>query len=119
MLLIVEDDREIRELLSEVLADEGYRVREARHGREALDLLQDDRAELPSLILLDLMMPVLDGLEVLDALAASERLRRIPVIVATAAPEKAVGRSFTAIVKKPYVIGTLLEEIRRHGGARR
>lgn len=113
-VLVVEDDAEIRTLVVEILADEGYRVREAIHGREAMAILEEQGGALPSLILLDLMMPVMDGLEVLDALAASERLRRIPVIVTTAAPDKAVGRALVTVIEKPYEIAELLEEIRRY-----
>jgi CheY-like chemotaxis protein len=109
-VLLVDDDDEIRTLLSALLTDEGYGVREAMDGREAMDILQAE-GELPALILLDLMMPVMNGLEVLDELALSERLREIPVIVMTAAPEKAIGRG-RAIVQKPFDITTLLREIR-------
>jgi CheY-like chemotaxis protein len=115
-VLVVDDDDEIRTLVSELLADEGYGVREAAHGREALSLLEGDEAELPSVILLDLMMPVMDGREVLERLAASERLRAIPVIITTAAPDQAEGRTFAALVRKPFEIEALLEEIRRHDG---
>ena len=110
----MDDDAEIRALACETLADEGYRVREAVHGREALAVLEEVGRPLPALILLDLMMPEMGGLEVLDALAASERLRHIPVIVTPAAPAKAAGRSFPSVVEKPYDIAALLEEIRRH-----
>lgn len=115
-VLIVEDDDEIRRLVSEVLADEGYGVCEASHGRQAMDLLESGAAR-PSLILLDMMMPVMDGAEVLDQLAASERFRGIPVVVTTAAPNKAVGCVYAAIVEKPYEVSTLLEVIRRYEGA--
>lgn len=111
-VLVVDDDDEIRTLLGALLTDEGYAVREANDGREALDLLHED-GDLPSLILLDLMMPVMNGLEVLDELAASERLRDIPVIAMTAAPDKAVGRPFAAVVEKPFEITVLLDEIRQ------
>lgn len=116
-VLVVDDDDEIRTLLGAILEDEGYGVREASDGREAMDVLHDG-AELPAVILLDLMMPVMSGLDVLDALAGSERLRRIPVVVMTAAPEKAVGRAFAGLIQKPFEVGTLLHEIRRfEGGA--
>ena len=115
-VLLVDDDDEIRELVSELLADEGYRVREAIHGREAMDMLEASGHGLPSLILLDLMMPVMNGMQVLDELAASERLRHIPVIVTTAAPDKAVGRPIASVIEKPYAITALLDEIRRYEG---
>jgi len=115
-VLVVDDDEEIRALVSEVLVDEGYDVRQATHGREAMDMLEESGQGLPSLILLDLMMPVMDGLEVLELLAASERLRHIPVIVTTAAPDKAVGRPIASVIQKPYGITALLEEIRRCEG---
>ena len=59
-VLIVEDDESIREMMRHVLEIEGYSVSIANNGKEALDSLNQD-SDLPSIILLDLMMPVLDG----------------------------------------------------------
>ena len=71
-VLIVDDDEEIRGVLRDMLNDEGFEVRTARDGREALDILQQ---EGDWIILLDIMMPNIDGHEVLRQLQANQRLR--------------------------------------------
>lgn len=81
-ILVVEDDSDIRETLQQVLELEGYRVATAANGHEGLAALET--GERPSLILLDLMMPVMSGAEMLDHLRTDERLADIPVVVVTA-----------------------------------
>jgi CheY-like chemotaxis protein len=85
LVLVVDDDIDIREALAEVLEDAGYRVAAAANGAEAWEYLHS--RPLPSLILLDLLMPVMTGPEFLTQLLASERLARIPTIVMTASPQ--------------------------------
>lgn len=80
-VLIVEDDAATRELSRRVLSRDGWQVFEAENGRVALDRLPEAK---PDLILLDLMMPVMDGFELLDKLRYSEEWREIPVVVMTA-----------------------------------
>src|SRR5687768_1184531 len=80
-VLVVDDDSDIREFVSVLLGCEGYQVREASHGREALDTLEHWH---PDVIVLDMRMPVMDGAAFLDAQQASPRLRQIPVIVMSA-----------------------------------
>jgi hypothetical protein len=80
-VLVVEDDAPTRELLVRVLEKRGWRVAEARNGREALDAVA--RLE-PRLVLLDLMMPEMDGFEFLESIRRTEMGRSIPVIVLTA-----------------------------------
>jgi PAS domain S-box-containing protein len=80
-VLIVEDDPATRELLERLLASEGWAVASAENGRVALEALEH---HTPSLILLDLMMPVMDGCEFATELRRRERWREIPVIVLTA-----------------------------------
>jgi CheY-like chemotaxis protein len=84
-VLIIEDDAGVRSSLAEVLRDEGYDVLLASDGHEALALL--DRADAPSLILLDLMMPNMDGVEFRARQLADERLAKIPIIVISARPD--------------------------------
>jgi len=79
--LLVEDDPDAREMMARALVKEGWEVSEAGNGREALDILADLS---PQLILLDLMMPVVDGFEFLTALRARPECQDIPVIVVTA-----------------------------------
>ena len=78
-VLVVEDDAALRKSLLEFLEDEGYRTLHAENGRQALDLL--DRIEPPSLILLDLMMPVMDGWAFLAAREAAGRQAEVPVVL--------------------------------------
>ena len=80
-VLIVEDDADLRALLRRLLEQAGYGVLEAAHGRAALDQV---RAGHPGLIVLDLMMPEMDGFEFLEELRRDEGGRAIPVIVVTA-----------------------------------
>jgi CheY-like chemotaxis protein len=80
-VLIVEDDDLVRGMVADVLADEGYEVREAANGRRALVLLGE---WLPHLILLDLMMPEMDGYTFRAKQLQSARLARIPVIIMSA-----------------------------------
>lgn len=80
-VLVVDDDPAILDLHSRLVRQIGCQAITARNGREALDVISQTR---PDLILLDLMMPVMDGFAVLDALQAQETLRNIPVIVLTA-----------------------------------
>jgi signal transduction histidine kinase/DNA-binding response OmpR family regulator len=80
-ILVVEDDEEQRQLVLAILRSRGWRVREAANGRLALDAIA---AELPDVILLDLMMPEMDGFELVAALQAKAAWREIPVVVVTA-----------------------------------
>ena len=80
-VLVVEDDEDQRQLMRTILGARGWAVREAANGRLALDAIT---AELPDLILLDLMMPEMDGFELVAALQANAAWRAIPVVVVTA-----------------------------------
>ena len=80
-VLVVDDDRDIREAIAEILRDEGFQVREAKNGADALEQIA---AEVPDVMLLDLMMPVMNGWEVMA------RVRRerstLPIVVMSAVP---------------------------------
>jgi CheY-like chemotaxis protein/anti-sigma regulatory factor (Ser/Thr protein kinase) len=80
-VLVVEDDEATRAMMRRILENEGYSVTEAAHGRVALDRV---RERLPDLIVLDLMMPVMDGFEFMSELRKVEAWRGVPVIVSTA-----------------------------------
>ena len=82
-ILIVEDDADTREMLERFLQLEGFDVRTAANGQLALEALEADSS--PSVILLDLMMPVMNGWQFREAQAGHPKLSRIPVIVVTAA----------------------------------
>jgi CheY-like chemotaxis protein len=84
-ILVVEDDDDVRSVLQELLAEEGYSTAGMSNGRVALDWLRSS-PDAPSLILLDLMMPQMDGWEFLVRLDQEETLRRIPVAIMSAHP---------------------------------
>src|SRR5260370_35631662 len=80
-ILIVEDDLDIRDALQEILEDEGYLPYAAANGAEALEVL--DRVPKPGLVLLDLMMPVMDGYQFLEIFRANPEFSAIPAGVVT------------------------------------
>src|SRR5688572_11919046 len=82
-VLVVEDDRDVRESIVEVLEEEGFAVTAAANGAEAIEQLRQSTA-LPGLILLDLMMPQMDGLQFRDAQRQVKDWASIPVILMTA-----------------------------------
>jgi CheY-like chemotaxis protein len=109
LVLVVDDDPDILEAICEILAMEGYRVAQARHGAEALARVA---AERPDLILLDLMMPVMDGVAFAEALR-TRHPGGIPTLVisADANPERAGGLQARAFLAKPFDLETLLAQV--------
>lgn len=114
-ILLVEDDEALREALREVLVDEGFGVECAANGREALEHL--DRGAAPDLIVLDLVMPVMDGWAFRDAQRRTPRLARIPTMVLSASfpPDSPRMRSLDAqaVLSKPVSIDRLLRAMQR------
>jgi two-component system alkaline phosphatase synthesis response regulator PhoP len=103
-ILVVEDERDIRELVRFHLEQGGYAVREAETGESALALVEVER---PALMILDLMLPGIDGLEVCRRLRAAEATRTLPIIVLTARAaevDRVLGLEFGAddYVTKPF-----------------
>jgi hypothetical protein len=80
-VLVVEDDEAARGVIRRALERDGWLVREAQDGREALDLVA---GEVPDIVILDLMMPKMDGFQFVSELRRSERGRQVPVVVVTA-----------------------------------
>ena len=112
-ILIVEDDPSIREALRETLETEGYRVECAEHGQAALQHLA--RAELPCLILLDVMMPVMDGIAFRSAMLQDARLAKIPVVVITAGGAQLASRvSASKVLHKPVRMKVVVDAVREH-----
>jgi len=114
-VLVVDDDAEVRQLLRRMLESEGFAVVEAENGRVALERL---RGEPPSLILLDLMMPEMDGFEFVAELRRDEGWRAIPVVVITARDlsrddrERLNGHVEKILQKGTYDRDQLLAEVR-------
>lgn len=111
-VLVVEDDNPIQHLLVDILEEAAYGVQTVRLGREAVSKA---KATTPDLILLDLMLPDLDGNGVLDLLAHDTRLKKIPVIVLSAYPQL-LRRTpqVRAVVAKPFDIVELLNAVEEH-----
>ena len=110
-ILIVEDNQPIRDTLRMMLEMEGYAVTTASNGREALDKLKE--IERPCLILLDLMMPAMNGWEFLEAQRADIHIATIPVLVTSAGIEKDSISSIAGFLKKPLEMDTLLAFVKR------
>lgn len=114
LVLIVEDDAEIRMALADLLECSGYLVAQAQHGREALDLLH--AGPRPAVILLDIMMPVMNGWSFRAAQRADPQLASIPVVVLTAmgrAEETGRELGAHAALSKPFEIADLLDLLGR------
>lgn len=116
-ILLVEDDPALSESIAELLADAGYVVATAPHGAAALDYLHTNAA--PHLILLDLMMPVLDGFAFRRAQLRNRTFARIPVIVLSAIwrNEQVCSIGAADWFTKPADIDSLLEAIARFSRA--
>ena len=116
-VMIVEDEADAREAMVELIEDEGFPAVGAVHGQEALEMLKSGTR--PSLILLDLKMPVMDGWGFCEALAADERLASIPVAILTASaiydtlPHR---RNGAGLFTKPVDFQRLLSLVRRFCG---
>jgi CheY-like chemotaxis protein len=115
-VLVVEDDTDLRESLSQALRDHGFGVTSATNGREALDLLH--AGVKPSVILLDLMMPELNGWQLAAALRKESRLSRIPQVVISAYMDE-TEQAVLALpeddcLHKPFHLRILIEALERH-----
>ena len=109
-VLIVEDDVDIREAMQEILEAEGYRACSAANGAEALRLL--DRVHKPGLVLLDLMMPVMDGHAFLEVFRSNPKFADVPVVVVSAGI--IVAPSINGFIKKPFDSDQLLRAVSKH-----
>jgi CheY-like chemotaxis protein len=110
-VLIVDDERPIRDLLSVVLRDAGYRTTAAVHGAEALAAVAEAR---PDLVITDLMMPVLGGAELCRRLKAAPATREIPVVLMSAVvPGPEPTEAADAFLRKPFDLVELEALVRR------
>jgi CheY-like chemotaxis protein len=113
-ILVVDDDTEIQLTLREVLEEEGFAVEVAGNGAEALERL---RVFSPSLILLDLMMPVMSGAKFRELQLAQASLAAIPTVLITAdsrAHDVARDLGVTELIPKPIGLSELLEVVRHY-----
>ncbi|HEV2146080.1 MAG TPA: response regulator [Longimicrobiaceae bacterium] len=115
-VLLADDERLLHSVLQDVLEVNGFAVLHALDGRQAVQLAQEEK---PDVILMDLMMPVMDGMEALEHLREDEDTRGIPVVAITAdvlgrSREDMLGHGFDGYIPKPFTAGQLLGEIARH-----
>lgn len=111
-ILIVDDEMHLARILQFTLQHEGYEVAVAYDGQEAIEKVEKER---PDLIVLDLMLPILDGYKVCNFLKGDERFRNIPIIILTARDlsreriEEPIMADF--FMEKPFNTGRLIEKI--------
>lgn len=116
-VLLVDDDPGCRQLLTAIFRASGIEARSAIHGEDALAQLRE-ASRLPSLILLDLSMPVMDGRAFRAAQVADERLRSVPVLLLSACHdlERCAVELGVPYLEKPVHVRELVELARRHAG---
>ncbi len=107
-LLLVDDERPMREFLAQALEDSGHRVLQAFHGRHALTVLAAGGPERPDLVLADVMMPLVGGVELCRTLKADPQTADIRVILMSAALGRATANAGAdALIAKPFDLDTL------------
>jgi CheY-like chemotaxis protein len=110
-VLVVDDDPYIREAMVDALQHEGYRVWEAENGQAALKLLE--KMPHPCVVLLDMMMPVMDGSTFLSEMRTREAFGSLPVVVLTAQPGPA-REDVAHWLRKPFELSDMVDVVRRH-----
>ncbi|HEU5058467.1 MAG TPA: response regulator [Kofleriaceae bacterium] len=108
-ILVVDDELDIRESLQELFEDAGYQVVTAADGAEALALMD---GEAPCIVILDLVMPKVSGNQVYDSMRRDDRLRAVPVVIATSDPTRAPRD--VPVLRKPIDIGRLMDVVRKY-----
>ncbi len=106
-VLLVEDDKDIRDAVSALLESEGYTVLTAGNGKEALQVLEQGE---PCVVLLDLMMPVMSGWDFMNEVKKDKRLEDIPVVVVSAYSERKA-EGVRRVLKKPLDVPKLLAAV--------
>lgn len=110
-VLVVDDDPAIRGLVADALREEGYTVDLAAHGREALEAM---RARRPSTVVLDLMMPVMDGFSFMEACQSEQLCENVPIVVISAvhdAMQQFNQGRIHACVAKPFDLNELIRTV--------
>lgn len=112
LVLVVDDDQAVREALQQALELDDRPTAIAPDGKKALEWLHQHGP--PALILLDLMMPVMDGWQVLEQLREDERLRRVPIVILTAFGRELGTAAQFPILRKPVELQELLDVVGRY-----
>ena len=115
-ILVVEDERDICTLVREILEEEGYAVAVASNGEDALKYMRSMGSAVPSMILLDLMLPVMDAFDFHAKLQEDPQWKEIPIVVFSAnnrIAEHAASLAAVATIKKPARLEELLAAVER------
>jgi CheY-like chemotaxis protein len=110
-IVLIDDEFGLADVLAATLSDMGYRVFPAVNGVQGLEVMAEHP---PDLVLLDYMMPLLDGPGVLEAMRADPKLSRVPVVLMSAMPEAVVRRrttDYVAFLRKPFDFDALLDAV--------
>lgn len=112
LILVIDDEYSIAEVLEAALVDAGHQVETAINGRQGLERLRERR---PDLVLLDFMMPIMDGPAMLRAMREYPPLRDIPAVVMSSLPETVVAEAakdtYTAFLRKPFKLRAVVDII--------
>ena len=115
-VLIVEDDQSLRTVIRMVLEQARYEVLEARHGVAALELMESD---MPDLVVADLRMPLMNGVELIGRMRSSQKTASVPIVLLSGLlPDPEVTKLADAVVAKPFEPADLLAAIRSSLDAR-
>jgi CheY-like chemotaxis protein len=114
LILVVDDEFSIAEVVESILLDAGHEVVTAANGQQGLERLRD---RLPNLVLIDFMMPIMDGPAMLEAMKENPAYRNIPAIVMSSFPESAIGEALkarsAAFLRKPFKLRTAVNVVNR------
>ena len=112
LILVVDDEFSVAEVLQSVLADSGHEVIMAVNGRQGLERLNERR---PDLVLLDFMMPIMDGPTMLRMMWQNPSLSAIPAVVMSSLPESTIAQSskgfYAAFLRKPFKLRAVLDVV--------
>ena len=114
MVLVVEDDEDVRDSIFDALTRKGYQVAVAENGQEALAVLAG--RPHPCVVLLDLVMPVMDGWQFLSSVQLDPVLARIPVVVVSAHASTHPPAGTSQLLRKPFDFHDLFQAVERHCG---
>ncbi|MFY0528666.1 response regulator [Archangium gephyra] len=113
-ILVVEDEFDVQQVVADVLRDEGYEVSVCGNGRDALQRLRTHR---PDVVVMDVMMPILSGMQTLEEMRKTPGLDEVPVILMSeTSPRASTPRHWQAFLKKPFRLEQLLEAVARVSG---
>lgn len=108
-ILVVDDERDLLTAVTGVLADEGYDVIECSDGREALERLATKK---PDVALIDVMMPVMSGIELVEILRQDPRFKKLPIVIMSAVEAADIDKdAYAGFLKKPFKLKRLLDLI--------